>query len=586
MESAAGTVAKQTENRHYSFRHQHKHLWHCVWVWILIISLLTPQFSYEVEAKNFFNKVCDKAWGAVTDAGKTVVGVVEDVAHALLPEDLRDLLWNNSGGKMVKEGGRFGHKVEKYTIRPVSDPRIIGKVAVIALVAYFCPPALGTLAGAGGIVAAGAASAAYDRVVLNVHNGGDLSKSFLTAAGSAAVMAAFDKYIPTKEIDSVTGVEKELLSTGEKYWRGVALSASHIAVGQVTELIVEGKGTLGGRVWSGALAGAFVPSVQLVTDNNLVATLMDPINRSVVEQSVVNRFNMNKVDFGAAVASGAQALRDQFIMGKTMEFAKFVNNWWNESDGSKQETLSGKREMASTNETPNSFVGESGTDEDIVNESSGRRFDERGYNLKAGIERMDYETFLDYIAELKAMGVDKYVLADRNLKVVVKSDAAAANLDIILKLIHPGNTSHRQILAIKDDRIVGTFGVDAKSLKVISIDGVPVFLSEVGGPANIFTDSLEFAPYYRVIDTRDAKDVEPVLADWGKNVLYDKWSISHNCQDHANKLFDMADGHILSRAEDEYKKNMEKIKKEISPIHSIDSQLIEKIQRGQFAIPN
>ncbi len=49
-ESAAGTAITRKENRHYSFRHQHKHLWHCGWGWILIISFLTPQFTYKAKA--------------------------------------------------------------------------------------------------------------------------------------------------------------------------------------------------------------------------------------------------------------------------------------------------------------------------------------------------------------------------------------------------------------------------------------------------------------------------------------------------------------------------------------------------------
>lgn len=340
-EVAAGTAITRKENRHYSFNHQHKHLWHCVWVWILIISFLTPQFTYDVEAglghwieKNIIRPVVHAPEKIVEEVGRTAERVGKEIGRI--------------GERVAKEVERGGHKVEKYMIRPLNDPKVIGKVAAMALVAYLCPPALGTLAGTGGILAAGAASATYDRVVLNVHNGGDLTKSFLTAAGSAAVTAAFNKYLPIEEdvIDPVTGKvtgKVVVLSTGEQYLRGVAISISHIAVNQVSELIVEGKGTLGGRAWSGALAGAFVPSVQLVTDNNLVATLMDPINRSVVEQSVVNRFNMNKVDFGAAVTSGAQALRDQYIKEKTVEFVKVVENWYE----SEQESSSTKREIAS-----------------------------------------------------------------------------------------------------------------------------------------------------------------------------------------------------------------------------------------------
>ncbi len=98
-ESAAGTIATQTESRHYSFRHQHRHLWHCAWVWILIFCFLTPQFSYNAEA-DFWESVCeawDDAWNGVTNVGEELFEhVIEPVAHALIPKELRDFLWNDS----------------------------------------------------------------------------------------------------------------------------------------------------------------------------------------------------------------------------------------------------------------------------------------------------------------------------------------------------------------------------------------------------------------------------------------------------------------------------------------------------------
>ncbi len=254
---------------------------------------------------------------------------------------------------MLKEGERFGHKVDKYMIRPLKDdPKVIGKVAAIALVAYFCPPALGTLAGTGGIVAAGATSAAYDKFVFNAKDR-DVFKSFLTGAVSATVTAAFNKYWPTEvkiEVtDPVTGVtqtvtEKVVLSTSEQYLRGVAMSVSHIAVSQAAEYIVHGKdgNFLEGGALSGAIVGAFVPSVSMLTGvddttfalggieiaGSSIVPSVDAFARSVVEQSVANKFNMKKVDFGSAVASGAQAWRDQFVREKATEFAKFVENWY------------------------------------------------------------------------------------------------------------------------------------------------------------------------------------------------------------------------------------------------------------------
>lgn len=409
MEIASDTTVVRTENLHYSFNHSHRHLWHCAWVWILIISLLTPQFSYEVEA-GIFKRILKEVGRA---AEKVEEKVIRPVAQAVVPKSIRD-----QADRLLNEVDRAGHKVEKYMIRPLNDPKVIGKVFTVGVAASLT----------GGILVpallAGTTSVAYDRVVFNVHNGGDLTKSFLTAAGSATVTAAFNKYIPVEKevIDPVTGVKTKelLLSPAQQYARGIAMSVSHIAVGQATSLIVDGKGTLGGRTWSGALAGAFVPSVQLVSDNNLVATLVDPINRSVVEQSVVNRFNMKKVDIGAAVTSGAMAWRDSLVTQAGTAVGGMIRNWWYESE---QRTSSAKRGISSADEIPSSSAeGEINADEDGMGDNPAISNE----GTEGSIEDLFNGNLLitkKFLAEMRCKGATKYKLVYRPFDGLLPSDS-------------------------------------------------------------------------------------------------------------------------------------------------------------------
>ena len=339
-EDVAGTSITRKENRHYSFRHQHKHLWHCAWVWILIISFLTPQFSYNVGANDIVDFVKNPKKEA-KDWGHNLEKTMRPVTQAVVPKSIR-----NQADRLLNEIDRAGYKVEKYAIRPMNDPKVIGKVVVMAVVAYVFPPGEGLVAAA---LAAGATSAAYDRVVFNVHNGGDLLKSALKAGGSVAVAAGFE-HLPTDN----SSIWKS------SYVRGVEQSLGHIAVSQVSELIVEGKGTLGGRIWSGVIAGAFVPSIALDNvDNSFMASLIDPINRSVVEQSVVNRFNMKKVDFGAVVASGVQGMRDQYVKEKTTEYMNSVKNWLVSDNSDSNENTDGsinnKKRGIASDDSENKF---------------------------------------------------------------------------------------------------------------------------------------------------------------------------------------------------------------------------------------
>ena len=442
-EYAAGTVADQTENRHYSFHHQHRHLWHCAWVWILIVSLLTPQFSYEVEA-GLGSKIKKNLKHA---AHKIEKYTIRPATQKVVPKFIRE-----AADHIINEVDSAAHKVEKHALRPMNDPKVIGKVAAMVVVAVVFPPGEGLVAAA---LAAGTTSAAYDRVVFNIHNGGDLTKSFLKGGANVLVTAAVNSYLPDNNLGSLG-----------KYGKGVIMSVSHIAADQAVELAVEGEVSLKGSALSGAIAGAFVPSISMLpgventkfvlggieVGGSSIVPIMDAFNRSVVEQSVKNKFNMKKVDFGSAVASGAQALRDQYIKEKTVEFAKVVENWYE----SEQESSTTKRKIASERENKNKK-----SISDYVEEKAMSK------NITGVVVDLNnntsLESILDAFMEAYCKGVPVVIIDESGNKYACKM-ARPLN-DKLFGRFYFNSTSlfrHDLWVEFEDGKIIGDYGFHAR----------------------------------------------------------------------------------------------------------------------------